>query len=261
MATVATRAPKRELAPDWRDTLRESARRFVVRLAGAVLLLLSLGAAVALATHHSTDPSLSTAAAGPPENWLGSAGAYVSDALLLAFGLGSIFFLPVIAIAGLRMMRLLPAGRVKRSLLLAALAAILVGIALGLTSGSAVSGLPGGWGGAVGLAGAYGVDAALDLIRNPSIAGPARLTALLLFGLAGLALAWFALGLAPDERDWLSGLFRRRPLERRAAPRATEIREERVVPAAPPKPRPTVAVAEPARSVAVSYTHLTLPTN
>ena len=70
MATVATRAPKRELAPDWRDALRESARRFVVRFAGAVLLLLSLGAAVALATHRSTDPSLSTAAAGPPENWL-----------------------------------------------------------------------------------------------------------------------------------------------------------------------------------------------
>ena len=31
MATVATRAPKRELAPDWRDALRDAVRRFVVR--------------------------------------------------------------------------------------------------------------------------------------------------------------------------------------------------------------------------------------
>ena len=28
MASVATRTPKRELAPDWRDVLRETARRF-----------------------------------------------------------------------------------------------------------------------------------------------------------------------------------------------------------------------------------------
>ena len=85
--------------------------------------------------------------------------------------------MPVIALAGLRMMRLLPAGRIGRSLLLAAVGAILIGVALSLTSGSAVSGLPAGWGGAIGLAAAHGVDAATGLIRNPSIAGPVRLTA------------------------------------------------------------------------------------
>ena len=75
------------------------------------------------------------------------------------------------------MLRLQPAGRIGRGLLLAAIGAVLLGIALGLTSGSAVSGLPGGWGGALGLAAAHGVDAAIGLIRNPSIAGPARLAA------------------------------------------------------------------------------------
>ena len=40
---------------------------------------LSLAGAVALATHNPNDPSLSTAAGGPPTNWLGSSGAYVSD--------------------------------------------------------------------------------------------------------------------------------------------------------------------------------------
>ena len=113
----------------------------------------AVAGAVALATHSPTDPSLSTAAGGPPTNWLGSVGAYASDALLLLFGLGSVLFLPVIALAGLRMLRL-AAGRAGSAagLLVAAIGAVLIGIALGLTSGSAVSGLPGGWGGALGLA-------------------------------------------------------------------------------------------------------------
>ena len=77
MATVATRAPKRDLAPDWRDALREAVRRFAVRSWGVLLVGLSLGGAVALATHNPNDPSLSTAAGGPPTNWLGAFGAYV----------------------------------------------------------------------------------------------------------------------------------------------------------------------------------------
>src|SRR4051794_18694350 len=105
MATVATRAPKRELAPDWREALRNAVRRFAVRSWGALLVALSLAGAIALATHSSTDPSLSTAAGGSPANWLGPAGAYFSDSLLLLFGLGSALFLPVVAIAGLRMLR------------------------------------------------------------------------------------------------------------------------------------------------------------
>ena len=114
MATVATRAPKRELAPDWRDALREIVRRFAVRSWGAILVALSLAGAVALATHNPNDPSLSTAAGGPPTNWLGPFGAYLSDVLFLLFGLGSALFLPVFAIAGVRMLRLDPAGRVGR---------------------------------------------------------------------------------------------------------------------------------------------------
>ena len=250
MASVATRAPKRELAPDWRDALRETARRFAVRSWGALLIGISLAGAVALATHNSNDPSLSTAAGGPPTNWLGSFGAYLSDALLLLFGLGAAFFLPVIAIAGLRMVRVQPAGRIGCSLLLAAIAGLLLGIALGLTSASAVSGMPAGWGGAVGLAAAHGVAAAINLIPNPQVAGPTRFAALLLFGLAGLIVGYFALGLTEDERGWIARLFRREPGERRAAPRSTEMRDERPLAASPPKARPAVAVSEPARFAA-----------
>jgi S-DNA-T family DNA segregation ATPase FtsK/SpoIIIE len=176
-------------------------------------------------------------------------GAYASDLLLLLFGLGAVLFLPVIALAGIRMIRLQPAGRLARGLLLAAAGALLLGVALGLTSGSAVSGLPGGWGGAIGLAAAHGVDLAIGLIRNPQVAGPTRLAVLALFALAGLAVGYFALGLQAEERGWIAGLFRRTPREQRAKPRKTELRDERPVAVAPPRPRPAVAVAEPARPV------------
>jgi S-DNA-T family DNA segregation ATPase FtsK/SpoIIIE len=250
MATVATRAPKRDLAPDWREALTNAVRRFAVRSWGALLVGLSLAGAVALATHSPTDPSLSAAAGGPPRNWLGSPGAYFSDALLLLFGIGSALFLPVVAIAGLRMLRLEPAGRVARGILVAAIGSILLGAALSLTSGSAVSGLPGGWGGAFGLAAAHGVDSGIALIRNPQIAGPTRLAILMLLAIAGVALGYVALGLTPDERGWVAGLFRRQPREKRAKPRATEIHDDGPMAAAPPRARPTVAVAEPAKPVA-----------
>src|SRR5205085_4850702 len=136
---------------------------------------------------------------------------YSSDALLLLFGIGSVLFLPVIAIAGLRMIRLEPVGHIVRGLLIAAVGAVLLGVALGLTSGSAVSGLPGGWGGALGLAGAHGVDAAIGLIRNPQIAAPTHFACLLFFALTGLAVGYFALGLTAEERAWFGKMRKRQP--------------------------------------------------
>jgi DNA segregation ATPase FtsK/SpoIIIE, S-DNA-T family len=162
MATAAAR-PK-DLGPDWRDRLRDSLRRLAWRSWGAVLIGISIAGAIA--SHSSTDPSFTTAAGGPPENWLGAFGAFASDMALLLFGIGCVLFLPVIGLAGLRLVRLDPPGRTGRALLFAGLAAILVGIALSLTSGSAVSGLPSGWGGAVGLAAANGLDSAVALIRS-----------------------------------------------------------------------------------------------
>jgi S-DNA-T family DNA segregation ATPase FtsK/SpoIIIE len=250
MATAATRAGK-DLGPDWRDRLRESLRRFVVRGAGVALLSAAFLAAVALASHRSTDASFTTAAGGAPENLLGVIGAYSSDLLLLLFGLGSLIFLPVIALAGLRMTRLEPAGRMGRALAIGACSAVLIGIALSLTSGSSVSGLPAGWGGAVALAAAKGVDAAIGLIPDSRFVLPTRFGALILFAGAGLVLAWFALALNPGEKQWLGGLFNRDP-RLKAAPRKTEERRIEVAPAAPPKPRPTVAVSEPAGSSARS---------
>jgi S-DNA-T family DNA segregation ATPase FtsK/SpoIIIE len=252
MATAAVRTHKRELEPHWRDALRASIRRLALRTWGVVLFGFAVATAVALATHNTTDPSFSTAAGGPPANWIGSFGAYVSDALLLLFGMGSVLFIPVIALAGLRMIRLEPTGRVFRALLVAAAGAILIGVALSLTSASAVSGLPGGWGGAIGLGAAYGVDSAIGLIHDEKIAGPVRLLVLILFALAGLLLGYLALGLQATEKAWFTGFLHREPRPKVAAPRRTmEVAEERLS-AAPPKSRPAVAVAEPPRPIAAA---------
>jgi DNA segregation ATPase FtsK/SpoIIIE, S-DNA-T family len=251
MASAAGRAVKRDLGPDWREKLRDSLRLLVVRTFGAVLLGVSIALGVALITHNSVDPSFTTAAGGPPANWLGSVGAYASDALLLLFGPASALFLPIVAIAGIRMMRAEPAGRISRALLVCAIGVALFGVALGMLRGSAVSGLPAGWGGALGLAGANGIDAALAQIHNPSVEGPLRLTLLPLFAIIGLALTWISLALRPEEKGWFTNLFTRDPRPSSPAPRKS--REERVsASAAPPRSRPAVAVAEPPRPIASS---------
>ncbi|HEX2802945.1 MAG TPA: DNA translocase FtsK 4TM domain-containing protein [Sphingomicrobium sp.] len=245
MATAAAR-PSKDMGPDWRDKLRESMRRLARRSWGAALVALAVAGALALASHSSTDASFTTAAGGAAGNWLGRVGAYGSDLAFLLFGIGAVLLLPVIALAGLRMLRLEPAGRVRRGMLLASAAAILIGIALSLTSGSAVSGLPAGWGGAIALAAANGIDGLVALIPDPRFVQPTRLGVLVLFAAAGLVLAWLAVALTEDERAWLHGIFSRSP-ERKRAPRKTqEPRDERGSIAAPPKPRPAVSVSEPA---------------
>ena len=216
MATAAQRAQKKDLGPDWRDTLSASIRSFVRKTFGVALVALAIALGVALVTHSSVDPSLTTAAGGPPTNWLGSFGAYSSDALLFLFGPAAALFLPLIALAGLRMIRGAETGRIGRAILVAALGVGLIGIALGLYAGSAVSGLPAGYGGALGLAGAYGVDAAVGLVKNPAVEGPLRLALMALLAIGGFVVGWLALGVRPEEREWAATKLKRDPS---AAPR------------------------------------------
>ena len=251
MATAAERARKRDLGPDWREKLRDSVRLLAVRTIGTLLVAASLALGVALATHDAVDPSFSTAAGGPPVNWVGSLGAYASDVLLMLFGPAAVLFLPVLAVAGLRMMRGEGAGRLGRSLLVTAIGILLAGIALAMIRGTAVSGLPAGWGGALGLGGALGIDAGIDLIGDANIQGPVRMALMALFAVGGVLLAWFALGLREEEKGWIAALFHRDPERPVRPPRKTiEERDARDHAATPPRPRPAVAVAEPARPVA-----------
>jgi len=63
-------------------------------LLGVGLMLVSVLLLLALATYHSTDPSLNTASPELVRNWLGLAGASVSDLLLQMLGLTA-FLLPL----------------------------------------------------------------------------------------------------------------------------------------------------------------------
>ena len=251
MASAAQRAQKKDLGPDWRETLAGSIRRFVRRSVGVVLIGLSVALAVALVTHSSVDPSFTTAAGGPPTNWLGSFGAYASDALLFLFGPAAGLFLPLVALIGLRMIRGVDTGSMRRALLVAAVGVALIGVALGLYAGSAVSGLPAGYGGALGLAGAYGVDAAVRLVDSPSIEGPLRLALMAILVLAGFVIGWLALAIRPEERQWAAEKLRR---DISPVPKPRRSREAMADPedgfATPPRSRPAVAVADPARPIA-----------
>ena len=250
MATAAQRAQQRDLEPHWRDKLTDSLRRFARRAAGVVLVGLAVALALALATHNAVDPSLSTAAGGPPTNWVGSFGAYASDLLLLLFGPASALLLPIMALAGLRMVRETHGGALVRALLIAIGGVILVGIAVAMYAGSGVSGLPAGWGGLAGLGGAHGIDALVGMIPNPAIAGPLRLTIIGILALAGLAVGWLALAVTEEERAWASDRWRRDPNAAPRPPRRTQREAEDSTLAAPPRSRPAVAVNDPARPIA-----------
>ncbi|WP_265569589.1 DNA translocase FtsK [Sphingomicrobium nitratireducens] len=250
MATAAQRARKRDIGPDWRDSLKASARAFLRRMAGIVMLAGTLALGVALATHDSTDASFSTAAGGPPANWIGGVGAYVSDLVLLLFGLASILALPVLAINGLRMARLAQPGHAKRSFGLTLLSLVLVGIGIGLFAGDAVSGLPAGYGGLIGMAGATGIDGLVGMVGDAAAEQAIGFALVAIFAILGLAVGVKALDLREEEKAWVADRLARDPdAEPRAAAASLKRkpRDQRV--AEPPRSKPEVAVAEPARPV------------
>jgi len=256
MASAAQRAPRRDLEPHWRDKLADSVRRFARRSTGAILIGLGVALALAMITHSSVDPSASTAAGGPPTNWLGAAGAYSSDLLLLLFGPAAALFLPLIVLTGVRLLREVDGGRLGRASLVALAGVVLLGLSAALFAGTAVSGLPGGWGGVIGLAGAHGVDALVAMIDNPGVEGPLRLSLMALLAIAGLALGYLALGLRPEERGWASAALRRDPDAIAAKPprrsRQREAMLDEDAPAAPPRSRPAVAVTDPTKPIAAA---------
>nr|WP_156681720.1 DNA translocase FtsK 4TM domain-containing protein [Sphingomonas profundi] len=183
--------------------VRKAAVRSGALAGGAALLALVAALALALASYRTTDPSLNTAAAGPAHNLLGLPGATAADLLLSLLGPPAALLLPLLLLIGLRLWRGAPAGNWRRSLGIAAVAVMLFDVALALLRGGSVAGLPGGWGGGIGLAGAGGLDALIGLAPAAPVQAGLRIAAILLFGLGGLALGAWGLGLDAAERGWL----------------------------------------------------------
>jgi len=249
MATVAAGARQDRLA-QWRSGMKKGMRRTARLLAGGALGALALLLLLALASYRPTDPSLDTAAAGPVRNWIGTPGAYAADLLLALFGPPAALLLPLAALAGFRIARLGSAGRWVRSLMLTLVGIVLVGAAAGLLVGGAVNGLPAAWGGALGLSLARLIGLGLGKIGEASVVEPFRIAAIVLLSAAGLAFAWFGLGLSADEREWIAS--RRLPKRVRALPSPAlfaDEDEEEDFPVERPGRAPVVAPAEPPRTV------------
>jgi len=164
ITAMATRAPRAEPA-DWRAAFRRSAAR-ALQLTGAVALYFASGFLfLALVSYHQTDPSFSTAASGPPLNWMGYPGAWAADMALLGFGIGAVLLLPLFYAFARKLWRdaedeETPHGRRWWR----TVAMLLIGIALlctvlGLVFDSQGGSLPASLGGLTGLLGAKAITA------------------------------------------------------------------------------------------------------
>jgi len=188
----------------WREGSKRVARRSKSFFGGIALILATLFALVALVSYRSSDPSLNTQAAGPVRNWMGSIGAWASDALLMLMGPPVVLMLPVIFLIGLRLARGVEPGRWVRALAFAFLGIALIGAAAGLFAGGAVNGLVAGWGGAIGLGIAGLVQLGLGAIGDPGVSEPFRIAIIAIAAAIGLVLCLASLGLTAEERHWLA---------------------------------------------------------
>ncbi len=98
--------PGRQTDAEWRAGLRRSLRR-VAQMTGAGLLFgAALFLALALASYTQTDPSPSTAAdPSAVKNWMGGAGAWAADRVLLIFGLPGALLLPLLYVSARKLWR------------------------------------------------------------------------------------------------------------------------------------------------------------
>ncbi|MEO0057288.1 MAG: hypothetical protein RIT17_738 [Pseudomonadota bacterium] len=109
---MATRAvPTRKTAvsktdAEWRAGLRRSLRRLAQMAGAGALLGATIFLALALVSYTQTDPSPSTAAATDEvANWMGLAGAWVADRVLLMFGLPAALLLPLLYVSARKLWR------------------------------------------------------------------------------------------------------------------------------------------------------------
>lgn len=223
--------------PAWREAMRRAASRSTALLAALGLLILTVLIALALVSYRPSDPALNTAAAGPAQNWLGSIGAYVSEALLVMFGPLAGLLLPLVTLVALRLWRDAPLGRWPRSALVIAIAILLIGSGLTLLMGPSIRGLPLGWGGVLGYGGAAAFAGLLGLFGNPDIGRYLGWVIAVLLGGAGVYL-WYR-GLALDESERVF-LFRRAD-----RPTPVKITDARETASKTPQPRKKVAPPEP----------------
>jgi len=155
---------------DWRAILRRSLRRSAELIGGSLLFAVVVFLALALVSYTQTDPSGSTASGSPVENWMGLAGAWSAERVLMLFGLPGALALALLFILARRLWdgtgdlieeteddadvpALVPWWRLA---LMLALATALIDTTLALVIVRPGGALPAGIGGIAGLIGAGG---------------------------------------------------------------------------------------------------------
>ncbi|MGO4166142.1 DNA translocase FtsK 4TM domain-containing protein [Novosphingobium sp. YAF33] len=197
---MATRpiAPGRRIAkPNWRAVLKRSLRR-ASELSGALTLFAAMAfLALALVSYHQTDPSASTAAGGPAQNWMGSVGAWVAERALVLFGPVSALFVPLLYVFARKLWLLVEEDdneiehsnqRWWRPVAVLAIAMTLIATVMSLVFTAPGGVLPASMGGITGLLGAKGITG-IAAFAPEVVQGWIKLVLALLCALAGVALA------------------------------------------------------------------------
>ena len=246
---------------NWRLVLRRSLARSVELLGAGLLFTAMVFLALALVSYHQTDPSPSTAAAGPVLNWMGGPGAFVAERALFLFGPVAVLLLPLLLVFGRQLWRIADAElldaddeeaapplrhqRWWRPLGVLVFAMALLSSALALTFSPEQGTLPASMGGVAGLLGAAGVHAIAGYL-------PGAARAYTVFGIGcGAFVAGAFLAARVFALDWGSLLslplaLRRRALGLSKAPLPRVIRRQTATADLPPRdPQPGPLPAAP----------------
>jgi len=170
-------------ASNLRLILRRSVLRSAELLGAGALALAALGLGLALVSYHESDPSLSTAAAGPALNWLGVTGAFVAERVLFLFGPIGGMLVPLLLVFARQLWRIADAEAagedeavpLHRQHWLRPTAVLVLGMgllatALSLILGDHPSSFPASPGGVTGLMGAAAVHGLAGL--TPDLVQP-----------------------------------------------------------------------------------------
>ncbi|WP_324697204.1 DNA translocase FtsK 4TM domain-containing protein [Novosphingobium aerophilum] len=196
---MATRplAPGRRIAkPNWRAVMKRSLRR-ASELSGALALFAAMAfLALALVSYHQTDPSASTAAGGPAQNWMGSVGAWVAERALVLFGPVAALFIPLLYVFARKLWLLVEEDdneiehsnqRWWRPVAVLAIAMMLIATVMSLLFTEPGGVLPASMGGITGLLGAKAINS-ISAFTPAAVQGWITLVLALLCALAGVAL-------------------------------------------------------------------------
>ncbi|GFE73228.1 DNA translocase FtsK 4TM domain-containing protein [Novosphingobium sp. TCA1] len=196
MATRPLAPGRRITKPNWRAVLKRSLRR-ASELSGALALFAAMAfLALSLVSYHQTDPSASTAAGGPAQNWMGPVGAWVAERALVLFGPVAALFVPLLYVFARKLWLLVEEDdneiehsnqRWWRPVAVLAIAMTLIATVMSMVFTAPGGVLPASMGGITGLLGAKGI-AGLAAFAPEVVQGWIKLVLALLCALAGVAL-------------------------------------------------------------------------